>query len=47
VASRTWILLRRSRTFAIIRTTQVALMAVVVATAFWREDKNTVDDGNL
>ena len=33
--------------FAIIRTAQVALMAFVVSTVFWREDKNTVQDGNL
>ena len=47
VASRAWILQKRTKMFAIIRTAQVALMALVLASLFWREDKNTVDDGNF
>lgn len=46
LASRGWILVRRNKIFAIIRTCQVALMAFVVATVFWRENKDTIDDGN-
>lgn len=41
------ILERRNKIFTIFRTSQVLLMAFVVSTVFWREDKNTEDDGNL
>ncbi|GAB4817617.1 hypothetical protein N2152v2_004663 [Parachlorella kessleri] len=44
---RVWTLTQRTKFFAIFRIFQVALMAFVVATLFWRADKNTVDDGNL
>ncbi|KAL4419611.1 hypothetical protein ABPG77_001665 [Micractinium sp. CCAP 211/92] len=44
---RTVLLQARNKVFTIIRTAQVLLMAFVVATLFWREDKNTVEDGNL
>lgn len=44
---RTVVLQSRNRIFTIIRTSQVLLMAFVVSTIFWREDKNTVEDGNL
>ncbi|EFN59136.1 hypothetical protein CHLNCDRAFT_137957 [Chlorella variabilis] len=37
----------RNKIFTIIRTSQVLLMAFVVSTLFWREDKGTVEDGNL
>jgi hypothetical protein len=47
VASRSWILQKRTKIFAFIRTFQVALMALVLSSAFWREDKNNVDDGNF
>lgn len=46
LASRTWTLQRRNKIFIIIRTFQVALMAFVVSTVFWREEEQTVDDGN-
>eukprot|EP00887_Chlorella_sp_A99_P000995 scaffold5.g995.t1 len=44
---RTLMLQRRSKIMLLIRTFQVALMSFVVATVFWREDKNTVQDGQL
>lgn len=47
VASRSWTLQKRTKIFAFIRTFQVALMALVLSSAFWREDKNNVDDGNF
>lgn len=46
VANRSWILQRRTKVFAIIRTVQVALMALLLASVFWQQSKNTVDDGN-
>lgn len=36
---------QRNKLFSIIRTSQVLLMAFVVGTLFWREDKQTVEDG--
>ena len=47
VASRGWILQKRTKIFAIIRTTQVALMALILASVFWREDKTDVESGNF
>lgn len=46
VANRSWILQKRTKVFAIIRTVQVALMALLLASVFWQQSKNTVDDGN-
>jgi ABC-type multidrug transport system permease subunit len=46
VARRTWLLQRRTAVFAIIRTFQVVLMAFILSSAFWRESRQTVDDGN-
>lgn len=46
VADRTWILQRRTKIFSIIRTTQVGLMAILLASVFWRQSRATVDDGN-
>lgn len=47
LARRTWLLQKRTKIFAIIRTFQVGLMAFLTATVFWREDKNNVDDGQF
>lgn len=47
LARRTWILQKRTKLFAVMRTFQVGFMALIVSTLFWREDKNTVSDGNL
>ncbi|KAL6781025.1 hypothetical protein ACKKBG_A09460 [Auxenochlorella protothecoides x Auxenochlorella symbiontica] len=41
------VLLVRNKIFSIIRTTQVLIMALVVATVFWKEGKENVQDGNL
>lgn len=46
VASRSWILQKRTKFFAIIRTFQVALMALILASVFWREDRTNLEDGN-